>query len=192
MPIRTDSPQVMALRKAVEQKFAAPLLIRDDFVRLSEAIEVETREHIGENTLRRLWGRMKGYASVFARTLNVLCYYVGSASWEAFCSMLETSGKRESDFVDGPDVLKADTLSPGDRVRIGWMPNRLCVIEYLGDRNFRVAEAENSTVRPGDRFSCSTFLKGSPLYVDDLVHGDALYTRFGMGLDNGLTTLERL
>ena len=72
MNVHTDLPQVAALRLAVERRLGRSLACRSDFAILVSEIERVTREHIAENTLRRIWGRMKSYDTVFGRTLDVL------------------------------------------------------------------------------------------------------------------------
>ena len=72
MNVHTDLPQVAALRLEVERRLGHSLTCRSDFAILVSEIERVTREHIAENTLRRIWGRMKSYDTVFGRTLDVL------------------------------------------------------------------------------------------------------------------------
>ena len=192
MSIHSHLPQVAALRAAVEDRFGRPVRSRADFTELADAVEAVTREHLGENTLRRLWGRMAGYDTVFTRTLDVLCRYAGFPHWEVFCAYLSSEGGRESDITAGAECVRADALCPGARVRIGWMPDRLCTLEYLGERKFRAVDALHSTLAAGDVFECSLLLKGFPLYADNLQHDGTILQRYVMGRDHGLTTLELL
>lgn len=192
MHIETNLPQLAALRLAVERRFGRPVCSRTDFSELAFDIERKTREHIAENTLRRLWGAMEGYKTVYQRTLDVLSSYAGMRHWEDFCAWLKSSSGRESDVVRGGYSVRAEELSLGDRLRIGWMPDRMCVVEYLGDRKFRAVETGNSTMKPGDTFECSMFLLHYPLYVDNFTHEGNTNLRYVMGADNGLTTLEKL
>ena len=166
MNVHTDLPQVAALRLEVERRLGHSLTCRSDFAILVSEIERVTREHIAENTLRRIWGRMKSYDTVFGRTLDVLSRYAGFDGWDAFCAHL--------------------------REVIGWLPDRLCVVEFGGGRTFRAVETENSTMRPGDTFECGMFILGYPLAVDNFVHDSETVPRYVMGTDHGLTTLERL
>ena len=85
-----------------------------------------------------------------------------------------------------------ENLVSGDRIRIGWLPDRICVVEYVGGRTFKAIDAKNSTLQVGDTFECSIMIKNYPLFVDNLVHGGEHCTRYSIGLTNGLTTLEKL
>ena len=192
MNINADLPQIAALRLEVERCLGSPLTCRADFAFLASEIERITREHIAENTLRRIWGHMKGYDTVFVRTLDVLCHYIGFSGWEAFCTHIREVTGKESDLVSGGRSVRTDSLQAGDRLRIGWLPDRLCVVELEGGHTFRAVETENSTMRPGDTFECSLFILGYPLAVDNFVHDGQVVPRYVMGTDHGLTTLEQL
>ena len=76
MAIDTSIPQVAALKLAVEKRFGHPIETRSDFTLLAADIERTTRDHIAENTLRRLWGRISSYDTVFTRTLDILSKYI--------------------------------------------------------------------------------------------------------------------
>lgn len=192
MAVRTDIPQIAALRNAVEKHFGHPIESRTDFSLLAQEIERVTHDHIAENTLRRLWGKIAGYGTVFTRTLDVLCRYVGYEHWKTFCSEIQNSSSRESDIVSKGTTIKVEDLVSGDRIRIGWLPDRICVVEYVGGRTFKAIDAKNSTLQVGDTFECSIMIKNYPLFVDNLVHGGEHCTRYSIGLTNGLTTLEKL
>ncbi len=192
MAINTKLPQITALKLAVEKRFGHTIESRTDFVLLTTEIENVTHEHLAENTLRRLWGRLKGYDTVYTRTLDVLCKYIGYDHWSAFCQALQTENNIESDIIRGKESISVEELTPGNRVRIGWLPDRLCVIEYIGGRTFRAIQTQNSTLQEGDTFECSIILKNYPLFVDNLVHGGEHCQRYSIGINNGLTILELL
>lgn len=192
MAVKTDTPQIIALKHAVEKRFGHPIEGRSDFCGLAMDIEITTHEHIAENTLRRLWGKMKGYDTVFTRTLDVLCRYVGYEHWSAFCTSLKKRSNCESNIVSDGVSIKVEDLTPGDRIRIGWLPDRTCIVEFVGGRTFKAVDAKNSTLQVGDTFECSMMLKNYPLFVDNLVHGGEHCQRYSVGLNNGLTTLEKL
>ena len=192
MAVKTDSPQIAALKHTVEKRFGHPIEGRSDFSLLAMEVERITHEHIAENTLRRLWGKISGYDTVFTRTLDVLCRYVGSEHWNDFCNSLKKQSSKESDIVSDGTSIKVEDLAPGDRIRIGWLPDRVCIIEYVGGRMFKAVDTRNSTLQVGDTFECSVMLKNYPLFVDNLVHGGEHCQRYSMGLNNGLTTLEKL
>lgn len=192
MAVQTDLPQIAALRLAVENRFGHKIESRYDYTQLGREIEQVTREHIAENTLRRLWGGISGYETVHTRTLDVLSRYAGFGNWAEFCDHLAKEGGRESYLLQDSHSVRTDELTPGDRLRIGWLPDRECVIEFQGGNTFRAIDCRNSTLQAGDSFECRILIRDYPLSVDNFVHDGKVYPRYVMGQDNGLTLLERI
>ena len=89
-------------------------------------------------------------------------------------------------------AINADDLQTGDRVRIAWLPDRTCTLEYLGDYRWRIAEVHHSKLRTGDTFSCRVIAQGQPLIVDNLHTADSDYEGYVIGGKNGLTIAERI
>lgn len=129
-----------------------------------------------------------------SRTLNVLSQLAGYADWVDFTRQLHTKAHKESEMFIA-DTISSFSLAIGTRLRIGWQPDRLCVIRYLGDNRFVTETAENSSIKPGDSFSCMIFQKGRELYMDYFCHeGEEPNpnARYVVGQQNGLSTLEIL
>ena len=99
MAVRTDLPQIAALKIAAEKRFGHKIESRSDFSLLGLEIERITNEHLADNTLRRLWGTIKGYNTTYTRTLDVLCKYIGFEHWDAYCCHLKQSSTPESEIV---------------------------------------------------------------------------------------------
>lgn len=190
MNIKTDIPQIALLRERIEKSIDFPLNTHGDFLRLSAGIEFTLREHMSESTLERLWGySTRRYDTVSVRTLNVLCRFIGIHSWEQFCESLSSEG-HESELFTGSTINAAD-LAVGTRIRIGWLPDRMCTVRYLGDNRFIAEETLNSTMQSGDTFSCLQFQKGRELHLDDFRKADPSERfRYVVGINSGLTTLE--
>ena len=190
MNIKTDTPQISILRQAVEKAIDFPLSTHGDFLRLSAGIEFTLREHMSESTLERVWGySTRHYDTVSVRTLNVLARFVGYHDWEEFCRSANKTAAESSLFID--TAICSDNLSVGDRLRIGWPPDRICTIRYLGNNNFIAEETENSTMQPGDTFSCIQIQKGRPLNLDNFRKADSQEKlRYVVGINTGLTLLE--
>ena len=193
MSIQANIPQIAALRREVENKFGSPLHTHAHFVSLTEAIEEALREHLSPTTLERIWGySTRHYDTVSRRTLDVLARYVRHTSWDDYCTHLRVTSGRESDlFAD--DLLDVSSLSLGTRLRLGWQPDRLCEVRYLGDYRFVVESVTNGSLRVGDTFSCLQFQRGQLLYMDCFRRADEPAEenfRYAVGRENGLTLLE--
>lgn len=113
----------------------------------------------------------------------MLCRYVGCEHWNAFVVSLHKQSSRESDVISDGASIKVEDLAPGDRIRIGWLPDRICIVEYVGGRTFKAIDTRNSTLQIGDTFECSVMLKNYPLFVDNLVHGGEHCQRYSIGLN---------
>ena len=193
MSIQTNIPQIAALRGEIEAAQGGALHTHLHFVALTEKIEERLREHISPTTLERVWGySTRHYDTVSRRTLDVLARYVGRVSWDDYCTHLRATSSRESDlFTD--DILDVSTLSMGTRLRLGWQPDRVCEVRYLGDYRFVVESVTNGSLRVGDTFSCLQFQRGKMLYMDCFEREgepSEQSRRYAVGRENGLTMVE--
>lgn len=75
----------------------------------------------------------------------------------------------------------------GERLRLTWLPDRLCEIEYLGDLQFCVVSSENTRLKMGDTFECSLIIEGEPLYLDNLRQGKQQSIAYVCGKKSGVS-----
>lgn len=191
MAVKSNIPQIAALRHRVEERFGKPLMVHADFLALVAVIEMEQRQHISETTLERVWGySTRGYDTVSLRTLDVLSQYGAGCLWAKFCEELEA--ECESELFNVEKVVSSE-LAIGDRVRIGWLPNRVCEVRYLGDNRFVAERCENSKMREGDTFSCLQFSLGEEATLSDFCRCDSVSSQtYIIGKKHGLTILALL
>ena len=173
----SNSIAICQLKKAVEARFGHVPSGPADFGELSISILRATGERISSDTLSRIWGYKKGYSSVRQSTVRVSEQYA--------------KANEESDFIHTA-AIHADECRKGDRVRIAWLPNRVCVLSYLGDYRWRVEEAVNSKLHAGDTFSCRTIAQDQALIVDHLYTRDSDYEGYAIGGKNGLTLVAKI
>lgn len=102
-------------------------------------------------------------------TLNILAKFLGYHDWEEFHQNAMLHEEQQSDPVLCRKLSVTEELHKGDRVRLTWLPDRICDIEYQGDLNFLVLTSEKTRIRPGDTFQCSLIVEGEPLYLDHLI-----------------------
>ncbi len=189
MRVKINKPEIAALRLAAEDKFGCPLRAPRHFTALSFEIEETTKEYLSETTLQRLWQYKAGYPTAAIQTLNVLCHYLGISDWEAFCSSINDSSGIESQMRSN-DGIDIDSLKAGTRIRFGWLPDRLCVVKYLGDHRFEAVETHNSKLCVGDTFTCINMQKGREMCLDRLKRKGQPEMSYVIGTRNGLTSLE--
>lgn len=195
MGIESTSPQIKALRLEVEKKYNKKIEVPADFVAFSDHLSDTLKIHLSPSTLERVWNySSRKNSSLSAHTLNILCRYIGRKDWTDFCAFLNTSGLIDSDIVEGENVQSA-RLAVGDRLQIGWLPDRKCVIEYLGNYKFRAVCCENSTMKPGDTFRCIEFIRNQPAIMDEFLQaGDCRekQKRYIAGKHHGLSFIKKL
>ena len=193
MSVPVNIPEITVLRSCVEEKYGKPLETHNGFISLVDAIESDVREHVSESTLERMWGySTRGADALSLRTLNVLSRYVGASSWKGFCADLKQSSKVESEEFSG-DSIVSSYLQAGERLQLGWLPDRLITVQYLGMNRFVVIESLNSSLQPGDSFECLQIQAGRPLYLDRFrrAHADG-EARYVAGERSGLTLVKVL
>lgn len=183
-------PELTRLLALVEQRYGRSVHTSTDFESLSVVIEHETGEYLSASTLKRLWGYVTLHPAPRFATLDVLCRFVGYPSFAAFRQALKEDPAFESDFFT-THFVSSDEIRPGERLTIGWDPNRLVTLEALGDGRWRVLLSENAKLRPGDEFCATQFLLGYPLFLDRILRDGAWTPSYVAGKRNGLTVLEK-
>lgn len=193
MSVTVNIPEVTALRMRVEEVYGQPLQTHNGFLSLVDAVETMLREHLSESTLERLWGySTRGADAVSLRTLDVLSRYVGASSWKDFRTGLKASLPVESEEFAGDSVVST-RLEPGSRLQLGWLPDRLVTVTYIGHNRFVVEESLNSSLQPGDSFECLQIQVGRPLYLDRFRRaGSNAESRYVAGERHGLTSVKAL
>lgn len=194
MAIDSKIPEITILKESIAKTFGHPLHVHSDFEQLREDIFSKLKEHVSESTLERIWGySTRGSENVSRRILDVLCAYIGAGNWDNFVQSLKEKDGSESDFFDS-ELIKSADLQPGARLRIGWPPDRICIIRYTGHNRYVAEETLNAKLTPGDTFSCIQFQLHSPVYLSDLRDADGSLkgASYGIGLRHGLTTLQQL
>jgi len=193
MSVSSTIPEVVLLRRRVEETFGASLHTHNAFIALADAVEAKLREHISESTLERLWGySTRGMESVSIRTLDVLSRYAGTDGWDGFRQSLKDGSLRESEeFLSAG--IDAAALAPGACLLLGWLPDRIIRVRYLGNLRFEVIHSDHSSLAPGDTFSCLRFQMGRPLYLDHFRRaGSASEANYVAGERHGLVQIEQV
>ena len=194
MAVESSLPQIASLRKKIENVLGRPLMTHNDFVELASLIRETTRRHISETTLERVWNySTRGYETISLYTLNVLSEYAGFPNWQKFCEELKRESLSDSDMFDGPIICSKD-LDTDTKIKIGWLPDRVCIIKYLGNNRFMAVECNNSTMKEGDTFSCLEFRINNPVTMTDFHSADGKIKggTYVAGIREGISLLKIL
>ena len=88
--------------------------------------------------------------------------------------------------------LISNELETGAEVSIGWSPNRLLKLQYLGESTYQVISSENSKLKAGDKFVTGCFIKGQPLFLPFIERKGERTPSFVAGRNGGLTIINVL
>lgn len=171
---------------AIEQAAGYKASTTKGFIRLSFDIKLRTGQNVSASTLKRLYGYVSGQIAPRAHTLDVLSSFAGYSSFDAFIHANSEGDKIESGFVT-TNVLYSKDLSPNDIIRLAWHPNRVCVCRHKGDGQFEVIRSEQTRLVTGTTFTCSLFIAGETLFLDQVAFPDSTTTfAYKVGIENGI------
>ncbi len=192
MSINIDNQHVKELREEVE-KIVGKISGHNKFIELASLIEEKCKEHVSITTLERLWGYSTRNANNMSeRILDIIAKFVDAKGWHHFCHTPRNN--KESELFRNDGIINCSKLEKGTRLRLGWMPDRICEIEYLGNNRFIATRTENTSIKQGDSFSCLLIQKGRELYMDYFTHSGERVNdsnaRYVVGQINGLSIVE--
>ena len=185
------TPEIIALRKDIEQHLGRSLQTPSDFEYLIDRIWEEQHQVFSLSTIKRLWGYVSSSGQPRLSTLNTLSHFLGYADWNAYLTALEQRTENESDIFKGEGICTAD-LSINDLIQVSWLPNRQCTFRYLGNNRFEVTESIHAKLQVGDTFEAIAFIIGKPMYLSNLKRQDGTTTSYVAGKQNGITSVRKL
>ena len=75
---------------------------------------------------------------------------------------------------------------------IGWKPDRIVTLEYLGNEQFVVLSSENSQLKPNDKFSVEAFVETYPLLISKILRNGKETAPYVAGATDGLTIVKKI
>lgn len=183
------TPEIEELKNLVEQKYGKVLGTSTDFEEFSLHLQRTSCITISPSTLKRLWGYVGDSHKPRTITLDLLSQYIEHKNFYAFTVWLKTSTKYNSSFFNASQVV-SNEIKPDTHVVIGWSPNRLIDLRYLGDSRYEVVSSENSKLHVGDKFVTGCFIKEQPLYIPYIDRNRERTAPFVAGRNGGLTVIN--
>lgn len=187
--ILMTTPETEELKRLVEEKYEKGLNTTTDFEEFSFYLQRTMDKHLSASTLKRLWGYVNDAHKPRIVTLDILAKYAGYHDFADFKEWLKRSPRYNSSFFDACQLTSSD-LQEGKKITIGWSPNRLVKLRYLGNSTFEVLESHNSKLLAGDRFITGCFIMGQPLFLPFIERGGRHTPPFVAGRNGGLTIME--
>lgn len=186
-----NSAEIEELKTLVEQQYGKVLGTTTDFEEFSLYAGRKTGTRVSPSTLKRIWGYVSDKHKPRTFTLDVLAQCIGHDNFAAFVAWLKTSTRYNSSFFSANQLI-SNELHAGSSVEIGWSPNRLVHLDYLGNSLYKVTESANSKMQPGDVFMTGCFIKGQPLYLPYIKRNGQRTPPFVAGRNGGLTIINRI
>ncbi len=184
-------PYINYLLKQIEQTLDFSVSSSSAFTRLSNLIEDKLGETVSETTLKRLWNYVNDAHSPYTSTLDILARYLGHRSFSDFCDKANATELFNSNFFEAKKILSSQLLQ-GEKLELGWSPNRYVCLEYLGDDRFEVVGSQNAKLLVGDKLVATVFMLGFPLFISSVFRGDEDLDSYMAGQNGGLTMLNKL
>ena len=150
----------------LRQKSGNEIRLSRDCEFLALDVESVTGEHIGVNTMKRLLGFIADERTPRTSTLDVIARYLDFEDWDAL--RLSDEASSNSAF-DERDEYLACYMEIGQQVQVTYPPNRVLILENLGDNHFLVIKSENSKLQDGDLLTLTHIIRGYPLLISQVI-----------------------
>ena len=172
------------MKDLLEQKCGREIRLSGDCEYLALDIESVIGEHIGVNTLKRLFGFIDDEREPRISTLDVIARYLGFESWQ---TLQVYDDKSNSSFDSTADEVRVKDLAIGQHIQISYLPDRLLTIAYQGHNRFVVLSSENSKLHQGDMLHITHIVRDYPLLVSDVIRDGLSLGSFMAGKAQGIT-----
>lgn len=186
-----NTPEIEELKLLLEEHYGKKLSTTTEFDEFSLLLQKKYGLEVSASTMKRLYGYVGDSHKPRVATLDILSRYIGHKDYASFVQWLKKSTRYNSSFLDANQLLSSD-IQPGGIVEIGWAPNRLLRLEYLGDSTYRVVRASNSKLLAGDVFVTGCFVKEQPLYLPYIERGGERTPPFVAGRNGGLSIMREI
>ena len=183
------TPEIEELKTYIEQKYGKMLCTTTDFEEFSIYLKQKIGKNISASTLKRLYGYVNDEHKPRIVTLDALAQFIGYNNYVEFTQWLKNNTKYNSSFFIAKQLISAD-LEKGTEIHIGWSPNRILKLHYLGNSTYEVITSENSKLQSGDKFVTGCFIKEQPLYLPYIERDGKRTASFVAGRNGGLTLIN--
>ena len=170
----------------IETALGRQLQTPKDFDFLRERIYARQHILISRTTLMRIWGYVAEDVTPRMSTLDILTQFLGYRGWKEYQQNALLPKEQQSSPVLSRRLSVLPTMFPGEQLRLTWLPDRVCDIEYQGNLKFLVTASENTRLKPGDTFEVSLIVEGEPLYLDNLRQGNRPPIAYVCGKKSGV------
>jgi hypothetical protein len=172
--------------KLIEKQLEKEIRYSSDFEHLSFDIEKQTKQRVGVNTLKRLFGQIDGIKEPRLYTLDTIARYIKFKNWDEMLECLDEKGNSDFSTIE---EIEINTLDKGVKIKFYYSPDREVLIEYIEKKQFKVIEKQNSKLMVGDIIEVEHFILKYPLIIKDVIRKNASLGKFTAGKVSGITKL---
>jgi hypothetical protein len=177
------------IKSHIEEKLGKEIRYHSDLEYLCAKIEEETKQRIGLNTLKRLFGFINDIREPRLYTLDTIAIYLGYRNWDVYLSSLTQTG---NSHFNNLQEINIETLELESVVEFGYEPDRIVRLQYEGNKIFIVIFSQNSKLSVNDKVEITHFVLHYPLIALDVERDGISLGRFTAGKIGGITSLKLL
>ena len=155
---------------------------------LSECIFDVTRRSIGVTTVKRMFGLVNESPTPRGTTTDQIAQYLGYKYMKEMARLLGDAS--EISMFAAVDELDVENLKPGSPIQIAYDPQRVVVMDYLGDNWFLINGSKNSKLLKGDKVRIFQLARGFELLATEVVRDGKSLGQYHSAKDGGLTLVE--
>ncbi|MCM1139331.1 MAG: hypothetical protein NC453_12245 [Muribaculum sp.] len=181
-------PLSKELQKRIEERFGRPVKCSADCESLATCIEVVTKNHIGVTTVKRMFGLVNEAPTPRGTTMDQIAQYLGYKDMKDMARMLGDAS--DISMFAAVDELDIEHLEPGTLIQISYDPQRLIVMDYMGDNWFIINESQNCKLQKGDKVRIFQLAKGFELLASEVIRDGQSLGPYHSAKDGGLTLIE--
>lgn len=173
------------IQKLIRERMACDLTRPSQFDALALDIEGKTGEHIGVNTLKRLFGLLPDVKPTES-TLQTVARYLGYGSWRLLVKAVEDKNSE----IDGENAaVYPPDLPLGTNISINYEPQRHIVIKALADGLCRVESVSGGKLMVGDLLDVPMVMVGQPFIAKHLIRDGNDIGSYKGGIEGGVTSV---
>lgn len=177
---------IECIKRDLSAKVGRPISTYSDFNYLYLQMKKKVSDPPSVSTLKRMWAYVSDSSSRSKSTLNSLARYLEYSDWEEY---VESIGGNDSGYFDNV-VMMVSEYVPGTLVELKWNPDRVLVVEYVGDNMFRVVTSKNAKLHEKSVFHSSWFSIGLPMICTDVKLEGGSLGNYVAGYRSGLTSIK--
>jgi hypothetical protein len=175
------------LKSRIEMRFGKSIRYSKDCEALAASISKHCGEKISATTLMRIFGLMKSSTKPRLYTLDLIAQYSGFENWDA---AINDNLLSDNSYFDTIDKIVVNSLKKNQIIHIRYAPDRILTLEYQGDMNFLVREAQNSKLHPGDLVQILRIECLFPLVCEHVIREGKDLGKFIGGKEGGIQNIS--